>query len=86
VCRLSTEIDIRKSLPSSRVIAVLERPNTTFGLPRTQKFDSGPEFARFKLARWAADRDVELHFIDAGKSIQNGHVERFNGPRLRNEA
>jgi putative transposase len=82
--RFSPEIEVDTSLPSARVIAVLERLARSFGLPKTLKFDQGPEFASLKLARWAADRNVEVHFIDAGKPMQNGHVESFNG-RLREE-
>ena len=81
--RFSPAIEVDTSLPSARVIAVLERLATEHGLPKTLKFDNGPEFASLKLARWAADR-VELHFIDAGKPMQNGHVESFNS-RLREE-
>jgi putative transposase len=82
--RFSPEIEVDTSLPSARVIAVLEGLATSFGLPKTLKFDQGPEFASLKLARWAADRNIEVHFIDAGKPMQNGHVESFNG-RLREE-
>lgn len=82
--RFSPEIEIDTSLPSARVIAVLERLASSHGLPKTLKFDNGPEFASLKLARWAADRNVDLHFIDAGKPMQNGHVESFNS-RLREE-
>jgi putative transposase len=82
--RFSPEIEIDTSLPSGRVIAVLERIAATYGLPQTLKFDNGPEFASLKLARWAADRNIDLHFIDPGKPMQNGHVESFNS-RLREE-
>jgi putative transposase len=82
--RFSPEIEIDTSLPSARVIAVLERVAASYGLPKTLKFDNGPEFASLKLARWAADRNIDLHFIDAGKPMQNGHVESFNS-RLREE-
>jgi putative transposase len=33
---------------------------------------------------WAADSNVELHFIDPGRPMQNGSVESFNG-RFRDE-
>jgi len=82
--RFSPEIEIDTSLPSGRVIAVLERLAASYGLPKTLKCDNGPEFACLKLARWAADRNIELHFIDPGKPMQNGHVESFNS-RLREE-
>lgn len=82
--RFSPEIEIDTSLPSARVIAVLEQIAVRHGLPKTLKFDNGPEFASLKLARWAADRNIDLHFIDPGKPMQNGHVESFNS-RLREE-
>lgn len=28
---------------------------------------------------WAAQADVELHFVDPGRPMQNGSVESFNG-------
>ncbi|HET9342677.1 MAG TPA: IS3 family transposase [Candidatus Eremiobacteraceae bacterium] len=82
--RFSPEIEADTSLPSGRVIAVLEQLATRFGLPKTMKFDNGPEFASLKLARWAAERSIEVHFIDPGKPMQNGHIESFNS-RLREE-
>jgi transposase InsO family protein len=33
---------------------------------------------------WAAQTNVELHFIDPGRPMQNGSVESFNG-RFRDE-
>ncbi len=33
---------------------------------------------------WAADSNVELHFIDPGRPMQNGSIESFNG-RFRDE-
>ena len=82
--RFSPEIEADTALPSSRIIAVLQQLAASFGLPKTLKFDNGPEFASLKLARWAADHGIELHFIEPGKPMQNGHIESFNS-RLREE-
>ena len=38
----------------------------------------GPEFISEALARWARCHGVELRFIQPGKPMQNGYVERFN--------
>ena len=38
----------------------------------------GPEFISEALARWARRHGVELRFIQPGKPMQNGYVERFN--------
>jgi putative transposase len=31
------------------------------------------------LAEWAADKGITLGFIDPGRLMQNGFIERFNG-------
>jgi len=73
------------SFPSLAVIRVLEAVSIERGsLPRILKFDNGPEFTSHAMLRWAAQRDIELHFIDPGKPMQNGSVESFNA-RARDE-
>lgn len=73
------------SFPSLAVIWVLEAVAIERGcLPRILKFDNGPEFTSHAMMRWAADRNIELHFIDPGKPMQNGSVESFNA-RARDE-
>ncbi len=73
------------SFPSLAVIRVLEAVAIERGsLPAILKFDNGPEFTSHAMLRWAAERDIELHFIDPGKPMQNGSVESFNA-RARDE-
>lgn len=36
------------------------------------------------MLRWAAEQDVELHFIAPGKPTQNGNIESLNG-KIRDE-
>ena len=36
------------------------------------------------MLKWQQDRQVEWHYIQPGKPMQNGFVESFNG-RLRDE-
>jgi putative transposase len=38
-----------------------------------------PEFTSRALDQWAYERGVEIHFIQAGKPVQNSFVESFNG-------
>lgn len=73
---LSIEIDL--SLPSRRVVRVLDRIAETRGLPRRLRFDNGPEFTAIAVADWAEANQVELEFIKPGKPMQNGFIERFN--------
>jgi putative transposase len=80
----SLAIEIDSSLPSRRVIRVLEQIALQRGHPETIKFDNGPEFSSLAMLRWGAENNVKLHFIDPGKPTQNGKIESFNG-RLRDE-
>jgi len=73
---LSIEIDL--SLPSRRVVRVLDRIAEWRGLPAKLRFDNGPEFTAIAVADWAEANGVELEFIKPGKPMQNGFVERFN--------
>jgi putative transposase len=72
------------SLPALAVIAVLEDVIAVRGQPTRLSLDNGSEFRSQAFDAWAADRGIELHFIQPGKPVQNAHVESFNG-RLRDE-
>jgi len=54
------------------------------GQPIRVSLDNGSEFRSRAFDAWAADRGIELNFIQPGKPIQNSHIESFNG-RLRDE-
>jgi putative transposase len=82
--RESLAIEVDSTLPSRRVIAVLERVIAQRGLPEVIKTDNGPEFSSLITRKWAALRGVRQHFIDPGKPTQNGKIESFNA-RLRDE-
>jgi putative transposase len=73
---LSIEVDL--SLPSQRVVRVLDRIAEWRGLPRRLRFDNGPEFTAVAVADWAEANGVELEFIQPGRPMQNGFIERFN--------
>ena len=73
---LGIEIDL--SLPSQRVVRVLDRIATWRGFPAKLRFDNGPELIAVAVADWAEQNGVELEFIMPGKPMQNGFIERFN--------
>lgn len=77
-------IEADTSLPSLRVVKVLDRLKDFRGLPEMLRIDNGPEFISHKLDQWSKQNHVQLAFIQPGKPMQNGYVERLNGS-LRSE-
>jgi putative transposase len=77
-------IEVDTSLPSARVVRVLDRLVWELGLPESLRVDNGPEFISMTLDRWAFQHGIVLDFIQPGKPTQNAHVESFNG-RFRDE-
>ena len=73
---LAIEIDL--SLPSLRVIRVLDRIAEYRGYPKRLRQDNGPEFISHALELWAERHGVKLDFIKPGKPTQNAFIERFN--------
>lgn len=72
-------IEVDTSLPALRVIRVLEKLELLRGLPQMIRVDNGPEFISDKLDLWCRTKNIQLAFIQPGKPMQNGFVERFNG-------
>lgn len=73
---LTIEIDL--NIPAARVIRVLDRIAAWRGYPEKIRMDNGPEFIAGSLADWAQRHGVVLDFIEPGKPMQNGFIERFN--------
>jgi len=74
---LAIEVDL--SLPSQRVIRVLDRLVAWRGFPQQLRMDNEPEFISLTIADWAETHGVHLEYIEKGKPTQNSNVERFNG-------
>ena len=83
--RESLAIEVDTSLPSMRVIRVLEKLAAQRGLPANIRCDNGPEFISHKLEQWCSDqsRQITLQFIQPGKPMQNAYIERKNGSMRR---
>ena len=71
-------IEIDTSLCGSRVKRVLERVMEWRGKPRFIRTDNGPEFISHELVDFCKGLDIEIRYIQPGKPMQNGYVERFN--------
>ncbi len=72
-------IEADTSLPTLRLIRCLEYLKECRGLPKMIRVDNGPEFISAKLYIWCKEHQITLVFIQPGKPMQNGYVERCNG-------
>lgn len=71
-------IEIDTSLSSKRIIRTLERVILDRGKSNIIRTDNGPEFTSKDLELWAKDNEIQIQFIQPGRPIQNGYIERFN--------
>jgi putative transposase len=71
------------SLPALRVIRTLDKLILERGKPDMIRVDNGPEFISDKLDNWCKDSGIQLVFIQPGKPMQNGFIERLNGSLRR---
>ena len=71
-------IEIDNSLPTARIIRVLDRIAAYRGYPKKLRQDNGPEFIAHALETWAEEHSVKLDFIKPGTPTQNAYIERFN--------
>ena len=74
---LAIEADL--SLPTLRLLRTLEYLKEFRGLPAMIRVDNGPEFISHKLDIWCKEHNIQLTFIQPGKPMQNGYIERCNG-------
>lgn len=81
--RASLAIEADTSLPSMRVIRVLESLIATKGKPANIRCDNGPEFISHKLQQWCENKQITLHYIQPGEPTQNAYIERNNGSLRR---
>jgi putative transposase len=77
--RESLAIEVDTSLPSLRVIRVLDMLIAERGCPANIRCDNGPEFISHKLEEWSSQRKISLLFIQPGCPMQNAYIERKNG-------
>lgn len=77
-------IEVDTSLSSKRIIRTLERVIDQRGVPHSIRTDNGPEFTSHEFEGWCRDKQINIQFIQPGKPMQNGFVERNNGS-LRKE-
>lgn len=77
--RESLAVEPDTSLPTLRVIRVLDRLVRQRGAPANIRMDNGPELISHKLEDWCTKRKITLQFIQPGCPTQNAFIERKNG-------
>ena len=72
------------SLSGRRVARELDLVLARRGKPKSIVSDNGTELTSNAIVSWTAEANVDWHYIDPGKPVQNPFIESFNG-RLRDE-
>jgi len=71
-------IEIGTSIPSLRLIRLLNRLIDCYGAPDAIRLDNGPEMVSAVFAEWAQSKGIAIRYIQPGKPNQNAFIERFN--------
>ncbi len=71
-------IVVDTSIPSGRVIRVLDQLVELRGKPTAFRCDNGPEFCAQAFIDWCSERGIKIRYIQPGKPNQNAFIERFN--------
>jgi putative transposase len=72
-------LEVATSLPSSRVMAVLEGLVAMHGVPQYIRSDHGPRCIALAVPGWLAQHQTSTLYITPGCPWQNGYGESFNG-------
>ena len=76
--REALAIEIDTSLCGERIVRVLEQTIDWRGKPQQIRSDNGPEFLSQALTDFCNQQNIRLKYIQPGKPMQNGYIERFN--------
>lgn len=71
-------IEVAHSIPSLRVIRVMEQLTELYGKPQALRLDNGSELTSIAFTEWCQEQRIELRFIQPGKPDQNAFIEPFN--------
>jgi putative transposase len=71
-------IEVGVSIPSARVVRILEQMIDLYGKPEAIRMDNGPEFTSIGFEEWCQNQGIARLYIQPGKPDQNAFIERFN--------
>lgn len=66
------------SFPARAVVESLKELKEEIGVPKYIRCDNGPEFISKTFKEWCEKNHIEIKYIQPGKPMQNGYIERFN--------
>jgi len=76
--REALRIECGTSIPSGRLVRVMDQLIELYGKPEAIRMDNGPELTSQSFEEWAGKHKIRLIFIQPGKPNQNAFIERFN--------
>lgn len=76
--REALRIECGTSIPSGRLITVMEQLLEVYGKPQAIRLKNGPEMTSKGFTEWAEHHGIQLLLIQPGKPNQNAFIERFN--------
>nr|WP_016754431.1 integrase core domain-containing protein [Leptospira santarosai] len=81
--RLAIATQPEFSIPSERVVRILNEAVKIYGLPKQIVVGNGPEFTSKSFLKWTQEKGIDIHFTTPGKPTENACIESFNG-KMRN--
>lgn len=76
--REALRIECGTSIPSGRLVRVMDQLIEVYGKSQAIRMDNGPEMTSQGFMDWAERHGVKQIFIQSGKPNQNAFIERFN--------
>lgn len=76
--REALAVEAGLSYPARALVETLENLKQEIGVPKYIRCDNGPEFISKTFNNWCKKNYIEIKYIQPGKPMQNGYIERFN--------